>query len=721
MQSQAARDQLARWGITQEIAQANGLFETDNVQRVYPNMRAEPGIIIPYYDAAGNFLTFKHGDEVKPFARVRWLDPAPGPGKGFVKPRPMRYTQPPQTGPQVYFPPGIDWRAVQADVRQPVIVTEGEAKAIVAASHGFVTLALGGVYSFANTSGALLPALTEFEWTQRHVYVAYDSDASNNPNVRGAEARLVRELQTVRQAHCHLVRLPAPGDAKVGLDDFINEHGPEALETLLQESPNLSGLESKIIAFNERYAWIMHENMVFDRETKLLRRKSEFTVGDDSSTVVHVTVNSKGERKDVPVAPKWLTHPHAQRYNELLFRPSGPIMVDGENGPALNIWDGFKPAIVGTVDPWLRLDEYLFQDLQPELRDFPRKLLAYKLQNPEKKVPIALMLLGDQGSGKTVWTDSVIEAAAPYGKVFNPRSLDSEFQEWTERAILAAVHEMTPQAMYKHSEKLKSMVSDLRQPMNAKYRPVRDINSYAMYILTSNLRGVSALPQDDRRYFVADLPGHGPEDMYVDMWRWKDDQDGPRKLLNYFLSYDLKGWVPPQRAPDTAAKQQGYKDGLSVIQELADEMRNSDQHAIVSWLDAAALWAQSAELSSNSMVASHAREVAMNIKAFQIRPWYTPEELSLMFPVVIEMIMGVKHRATTPPGEIARQLRDAGIRYLINPDDTRGFWWRGQWRQYLVVSDPDEWGVPIRQADFERHMHNWPTYSQFKHQQARRS
>jgi hypothetical protein len=714
MQSESAREQLERWGIPDDIATSAGLFDVPNVKTVYPEMQSGSGIIIPYYNPDGTLRTFRHGKTTQPFARVRWLDQDTA-QTGFVKAKPLRYTQPKDTGPQVYFPPFLDWPSISRDVRSPVIITEGEAKGIVGAMHGFPVLALGGVYSFAGPGGVLLPDLEAIEWRQRHAYIVYDSDAATNPDVLAAEARLTHELQTKRGAHVHIVRLPmGENGEKLGLDDYIKAFGAGAFENLLTTAPPLSGLDAKILAMNERYAWITREAMIYDLDKRLLLRKDNFTSGELSSSDVHMSSGGQqGKPKAVSVSQLWLKHPHARRYSEILFRPGDGASVEGEHGPALNLWTGYPDTTPGDVAPFLRMSEYLFKDLPADQRELPLKLMAYKAQNPAEKIPLAIVLIGPQGSGKNVWSDSLMDAFQPYAKAVTPAQLAGEFQNWLETSLLATIHEARPEDMHRASEKLKSLVSDLRRPMNEKFRPVRDVNSYTFYIITSNLRGVGSFAGDDRRYFVVDTPTPGPQDMYDDVWAWRK-AGGGKHLLRWLLDYDLQGWKPPQRAPVTAAKHMAYQEGLTPIQKLADDMHTADEHVIVGWLDQAVLWAQSAELSNNSRVASHAKTVAQTVRSFQIRPWYTAEELSLMFPVVVEMILGSKYARNTPAGEVSRQLRDAGVPYLVNRDDVRGFRWQGQMRQYLVVADFDEWSAPIQQEQFEQRMKTWPTYGQIK-------
>lgn len=713
MDSEAARQQLERWGMSDATAGEAGLFDTHDVSTLYPTMKAGPAIIIPYYSATGQLLRMRNG---QPFARVRRLTADEVEVPGFVKKKKIRYTQPTGMGPQVYFPQvnDIDWESIQKDPTVPIVLTEGEAKAITACAEGFQTIALGGVFNFSLPNGHVIAGLEQFEWAGRHVYVAFDSDAVTNPNVLTAEARLVQELQGRRNAHCHIVRIPSETDDKVGLDDYLRAHGADALERLIEAAKPLSSVDVRVVAMNERYAWIDMEGMVFDFNNRRLIRKGDFTNGALASSEKIYVPGQKGV-KEILVSEKWLKHAHAQRYSELLFRPSEGVVVRGQHAPALNLWNGWGDTSEGDVGPFLRLHNYMFGNQTPELRELALNLVIYKAQNPHVKVPLAIVLIGKQGGGKTIWADCIRDAFHPYGATPNPSSLSGDFEGWLETCVLATVHEMKPEDVQRSSEKIKALISDKTRPMNEKYRVSREVQYYGFHIFTSNFVGVGAYAEDDRRMIVYNVPPHGPEQLYNDIWAWRE-AGGGQHLMHWMLNYDLKGWKPPQHAPMTAAKAMASMEAMSPIERLAVDMRSSNEHVILRWLDSAAQWAQSGELSQNSVVAGRAREIAQSVKSFQIRPWYTPEELAMMFPMIIEQLMGSKYAVGTPSGMLSSQLRNAGITFLASRDDPRGFWHQGQIKQYLVVAEFDKWADGVSQAHFEQHMKEWPTYGALKGQ-----
>ena len=701
--------QLKTWGLTVADAESAQIFDVADASTIYAEFRKEPALIIPYFTDDARVMRFDRG----PFCRVRYLESV-APTSSFIAKKMLRYTQPKASGTHAYLAPLIDWRSILRDAKEPVIVTEGEAKALAGIIvAGFPVIGLGGVYNFMS-GASLLPELESAVWKGRDVYIIFDSDAALNPNILAAEARLVDELQSKRGARCFLVRLPQDGDKKVGLDDFLIAHGSQGLIALLQAAPSLGALDSKIVALNKSVAWIERENMIYDIEAKMFIPKDAFITGSRFSSIKHITIGAtqRSGPKEISVAQKWLTHPHAQRFSEILFRPSEGPTVTGDNGrPALNMWTGWEPGD-GDVKPFLDLSEFLFQNMRAEDRDLPLKLLAYKAQHPEEKVPLALVLIGPQGCGKTLWGECVRDAFAPYGVDATPSSLGGEFQGWLEKSIVALINEAKGEDIESASEQLKALISDLKRPMNEKFRPVRQINTYTMYIITSNKRAVGAFSADDRRMIVVDCPKPREPAFYYDYVKpWKEF-GGCKALLGWLLRYDLQGWRPPAKAPASAEKYMAYIESLTPVQRLAEDMRTAGKNTIMLWLDSAMSWARQMELSNNPSLSAAARATSDNVQRYQVRPWYTPEELALMFPAVVQNLMGSKFAKSTPAGAISRELRDAGVPYLVSSDDPRGFKYQGAIRQFLVVSEFDDWREPLKQIEFERLMASFETYGQ---------
>jgi len=159
----------------------------------------------------------------------------------------IKYESPKGSSNRAYFPPGT--RAVLTDPSVPLVITEGEKKSAKADQEGFACIGLVGVYGWQKKQAKdkdgkkhgereLIPDLAAVAWRGRVVFLGFDSDAVKNPNVPLAEWHLAETLCR-HGAIVKVVRLPQ-GDpvpdgtlAKVGLDDFLVAHGPDAFRELI--------------------------------------------------------------------------------------------------------------------------------------------------------------------------------------------------------------------------------------------------------------------------------------------------------------------------------------------------------------------------------------------------------------------------------------------------------------------------------------------------------
>lgn len=721
MQSDAA-DQFSRWGLTPDDAERSGLFTTESVKSIYPDMPDGPAIVIPYFGPDGLLRRYRDAQGAeRPFARVRWLTPRQKPSSAFLRPgKGQRYDQPPRSGVAAYFPPLVNWPAIVKDATQAIVVTEGEAKALCAARHGVPTIALGGVFSFmSRNQEGLLPELEAVTWRDRDVYIVFDSDAATNPQVMAAEGRLADELQRVRGAKVRIVRLPGgDGGQKVGLDDFLTTAGVQAFSNLCRVTGAVNALDVKILRLNTTAAWIEGEGGIYDLEQKRIIQKANFTSGSHHSSQKHVIASGRGI-KTINVAQEWLTHPLAQRFTEVLFRPGEPRTVPCEGGRALNIWDGFQKHEPGDVTPFLKLTKFLFSNMPAQYRDLPIRLLAYKARNPHKKIPLALVMVGLGGAGKSLWGECVVEAFEAYGKTMSAEQMVGKFNGWAEKCLLAVVDEAEADVLAEHKEKVRSLISQLRIMMEEKFRPQREINCYTMFIFNSNKRAVGSYSHDDRRMIVVDVPPKREKEFYAEILAWRA-AGGCRHLMHYLLTVDIGDWEPPSTAPMSAEKAIAYAEGMSAIEQVADDMRNKgSMHLVMEWIDAALSWARSSEQSPNPHIAGQARAMQNNLPNMTVRPFYTAAELVMLFPLLTTVKAG-QFKGIPTAGEISRHLREAGIPYLQNKDNPLGFVVNGKIQQFLAVSDVETWREPMSQAEFDA-LGPWPTYAQMARERAKQS
>jgi len=180
--------------------------------------------------------------------------------KGVRKPH-RKYLSPPGRGNLLYFVPGTSAELLE-DVELPIIITEGEKKAIALcrlAWHGlsdaserprFLTGALSGVWNFRGTVGKengpngervdvkdVIADFNRIRWAGRKVIIAYDSDTRTNEKVRAARFELARHLIHERGARVYFLEVPSESsEQKVGIDDLLATVGPDKVLKLIERA-----------------------------------------------------------------------------------------------------------------------------------------------------------------------------------------------------------------------------------------------------------------------------------------------------------------------------------------------------------------------------------------------------------------------------------------------------------------------------------------------------
>lgn len=218
------RDQLLESAIDPEIIEGRGYFSVEkkvDLKRLGFGQAqlSVPALVIPIRNVHGDLALYQARPDTPRIVKgkaVKYETPA---GAGLVLDVPLRV------------------RDKLRDPKEPLYVTEGSKKVDSANSHGLPCIGVVGVYGWRGTNEqggkAALPDLECIAWNDRKVYLAFDSDAMEKPEVHQALDRFA-SLLTSRGAQVRFIYIPSPDGRKVGLDDYLAGGG--TVEELLRNA-----------------------------------------------------------------------------------------------------------------------------------------------------------------------------------------------------------------------------------------------------------------------------------------------------------------------------------------------------------------------------------------------------------------------------------------------------------------------------------------------------
>lgn len=542
---------------------------------------AVPAYRIPYFTLDGRRRT--------DMWRVRRLA-APEPvGFRGVQPATLkrRYTQPAGVPPAVYWPPVSPWRTgVIPNVNIPIIITEGEKKALRAAELKLPCIGLGGVWNFRSRKAgvALLPELAELNWKGRSAYIVYDNDIVTKIEVQRAQLALAEEL-TALGAGVRAVRLP-PGAENKGLDDFLRRGAPalEELKALLDAAYELFP-HRELIALNDEYAHVRRYNAVYSEHTggfltqpqlaHIALRSPPLPAVEDSDAPAAGKRGAKPKR--VRLFDYWMSWPAARTVTDIVYAPGEPAHTDTG---ALNTWRGLalepRRTTRAEMAPFLRYIGALLND-DPEHSRWVLQWLALPLQRPGERNFTALVLWSrHHGTGKSTLGYLMKDIYGANFTEITHEQLTAQYEYYVAGRQFVMINEAAGVERAKNiDEKLKNLIVAEELTVRAKYQPDRVVANTVNYLITSNRPDAVPVTVSDRRYAIFEVahPALTAEFLRELNEGWRKARGGAAALAWWLINeVDLSDFNPTAPAPFTDAKAEMVTLGLADYEHFAHEL-----------------------------------------------------------------------------------------------------------------------------------------------------
>lgn len=406
--------------------------------------------------------------------------------------------------------------------------------------------------------------------------------------------------------------------------------------------------------------------------------------------------------------------------DDFRFMPGGPVIFEEEGVSYLNTWRGWNTT-PGDIQPFLDLTQKTFAGA-PDDVEWLLDLIAWHVQNPMTHIPYAAAIVGERLPAD-LWVSAIYEAFAPWSVRFGVVHLRSTNKAWMRNSVIGVMNGTGNGLEDRISGQVMCQIilsPDARVINDAeKQRSFSKNETSRMFIVCTLPNGKDRLLRNSDLFFT--LPARPVDSGTIERFHEWLQSGKARHLGHYLLNRDVSGFKPPAMAPMTQAARVAYREGLKPFVRLAHDMRESKVNYIAHWISDALTWASDAVLpTSTASKASkdYAQSILRTFPEVTVRPWYTADEITLMFPDLFMQYPEIKRWNGVSPNLVSNELRAGGLPMLSPESGQPGFIHNGRVTNYFVVHGQDDWIEPVSQAKFETLMKTWPTYRQFVEMQS---
>ena len=219
------------------------------------------------------------------------------------------------------------------------------------------------------------------------------------------------------------------------------------------------------------------------------------------------------------------------------------------------------------IEPFLNHIKEVIANNNEEVYKYILVWIASILQKPNFKAGTALVLLGNQGTGKNVFTNVICKLMARYANenITSIESIVGRFNAVLENKKLLVLNELQSidANKYLNSDALKSVITDSKVNINQKNEPERLAENVANFIMVSNNNIPIKIETTDRRYLVTKTSDkHRGDFEYFDKLCDGFNQDFYENLFTFFMMLDTKNYNL-RKIPNTESKENIIEASMS--------------------------------------------------------------------------------------------------------------------------------------------------------------
>ncbi len=187
--------------------------------------------------------------------------------------------------------------------------------------------------------------------------------------------------------------------------------------------------------------------------------------------------------------------------------------------------------------------------------------MSYIVQNPNEKTGIVLVLLGQQGAGKTWFTDTLCEMLGKYAtpNITNIDHITGKFNSARLNQKLIVINELADADGNKlfNPSSFKSAITERTFQLEKKGVDSVSCDAVDNFIICSNDFTCLKIDKDDRRFVVMEVNPKYKNDKahFAPMYSMRNNTFYSN-LLTFFMKRDISKFIPQSNIPITKQKKE---------------------------------------------------------------------------------------------------------------------------------------------------------------------
>ena len=288
-----------------------------------------------------------------------------------------------------------------------------------------------------------------------------------------------------------------------------------------------------------------------------------------------------GEKKMISAFDWWTSHRSRREYKRITFAP-GLTKID-----EYNLWRGFSYHPT-EGDGHKRYLDHMFNNIcdgNQDNYDYLLKWMARVVQQPRTCSMVAPILLGEQGTGKSIFANFFGNIFDPHRcTVSDPRGLTGRFNTHISSCLFVLAEETIGTRNKQHEAALKEFITGEELSVEAKGHDRIIMPNYTHLMMTSNYDHVIAAEKHERRFFVLRVSSAQRQNLdYFEPLMKDQKTGGVGDLLNHLMLVDLSEFKV-MRAPRTQELRNQQEGSLSLeLEWLLEKLEAGAWFSGVPW------------------------------------------------------------------------------------------------------------------------------------------